>query len=104
MANTAGQWHALIDCYGQHRRPEEAAAVLQELKRTSPEAAAIALLEVALAAQGKGDLNMMESALLSVVHSMGSVPGVTAVAADLLGTFYTETVEPPRYAEASGTL
>ena len=20
MANTAGQWHALIDCYGQHRR------------------------------------------------------------------------------------
>ena len=21
MANTAGQWHALIDCYGQHRRP-----------------------------------------------------------------------------------
>ena len=21
MANTAGQWHALIDCYSQHRRP-----------------------------------------------------------------------------------
>ena len=21
MADTAGQWHALIDCYGQHRRP-----------------------------------------------------------------------------------
>ena len=21
MANTAGQWHALIDCYDQHRRP-----------------------------------------------------------------------------------
>ena len=21
MANTAGQWHALIGCYGRHRRP-----------------------------------------------------------------------------------
>ena len=21
MVVTAGQWHALIDCYGQHRRP-----------------------------------------------------------------------------------
>ena len=30
MANTTDQWHALIDCYGQHRRPAGAAKGIEE--------------------------------------------------------------------------
>ena len=30
MANTADQWHVLIDCYGQHRRPAGAAKGIEE--------------------------------------------------------------------------
>ena len=54
MGNTVGQWHALIDCYGQHRRVEERAAAADFFARRDPllVAAYVAAINIAQRTDG----------------------------------------------------